>query len=99
MNIENLTKDPFWSAYQADENAVLIDVRTAPEIAEKNIEGHLAIDFFASDFQTKINELDKSKNYYMYCRSGNRSMQACYMMNQMGFTGKLINLAGGMLAW
>lgn len=99
MNIQDITKTDFIEQFEADENAVLIDVRTEMEIAQGNIEGHLAIDFFSPDFQNKIDTLDRDKNYYIYCRSGNRSMQACYFMNQKGFTGKLVNLAGGFMSW
>jgi rhodanese-related sulfurtransferase len=29
--------------------------------------------------------LDKNKNYYVYCKAGARSAQACHIMNQLGF--------------
>jgi rhodanese-related sulfurtransferase len=99
MNIKDITKASFKEQYEADSNAVLLDVRTPMEIADGNIEGHEAIDFFAPDFQEQIDQLDKSKNYYIYCRSGNRSLQTCYLMHQKGFTGKLVNLAGGYMMW
>jgi rhodanese-related sulfurtransferase len=39
--------------------------------------------------------LDKSANYYIYCRSGNRSGAAIETMKANGFTGELRN--GGAL--
>jgi len=42
--------------------------------------------------------LDKSKNYYIYCRSGNRSGQACAVFNQSGVQ-NTYNLIGGMMEW
>jgi rhodanese-related sulfurtransferase len=42
--------------------------------------------------------LDKSKNYYVYCRSGARSEQACHLMSQMGFE-NTFNLLGGIMQW
>jgi rhodanese-related sulfurtransferase len=38
-----------------------------------------------------MNALDKTKNYVVYCRSGNRAGKAIDWMAQNGFTGKLIN--------
>ena len=45
-----------------------------------------------------IELLDKSKNYYIYCRSGGRSGQACQVMDSIGF-GITYNLMGGMMEW
>jgi rhodanese-related sulfurtransferase len=42
--------------------------------------------------------MDKSKNYYVYCRAGSRSSQACQIMDQMGFE-NTYNLAGGFSNW
>ena len=33
-----------------------------------------------------VDALDKSANYVLYCRSGNRAGQALDMMTSMGFT-------------
>ncbi|MDP1843919.1 MAG: rhodanese-like domain-containing protein [Sediminibacterium sp.] len=35
---------------------------------------------------------------YVYCRSGNRSGQACLILDTAGFK-NTINVTGGMLAW
>ena len=45
-------------------------------------------------------ELDnlKDQEVIFYCRSGNRSGQACMFAETMGFT-NVINLTGGMLNW
>jgi len=98
MNYKNLNPEAFKKSMSEQENVVLLDVRTAQEIAEGAIEGAVTIDFFDKDFQTKISTLDKNKNYFVYCRSGNRSGQACQLMDQLGFK-SLVNLDGGMLAW
>ena len=37
-------------------------------------------------------------NYFVYCRSGARSAQACQLMSQLGFT-STYNLLGGILEW
>jgi rhodanese-related sulfurtransferase len=49
-------------------------------------------------FIYQVEELDKSKNYYVYCKAGGRSAQACSIMNQMGFE-HTYNLEGGFMQW
>jgi rhodanese-related sulfurtransferase len=80
------------------ENTVLLDVRRAEEIAEGYVPGAIALNFQDENFAKIITILDKSKNYLIYCRSGNRSGKACALMAENGF-GQLHNLAGGMLEW
>jgi phage shock protein E len=75
--------------------ALILDVRTPGEIAEGHLEGALFVDFMADDFRDKVAELDKSADYLVHCRSGNRSGQAVVIMAELGFTGELVN--GGSL--
>lgn len=89
---------PLFKKYMSDPNAVVLDVRTPAEIAQGKIQGAMELDFTSPDFAQKVSQLDKSKTYLVYCRSGNRSGQACSMMQQQGFS-KLYNLRGGMIAW
>jgi rhodanese-related sulfurtransferase len=78
---------------------VLIDVRTAAESNQRAIAGTAAfIDIMSSAFDSKIQALDRNKTYVIYCRSGNRSAQACHIMERKGFQ-KLYNLAGGISAY
>jgi len=82
-----------------DDNAVVLDVRTDDEVAEGIIPNAIHIDIYkGQEFIDEIEELDKSKNYYVYCRSGNRSGKACQIMEQLGFE-NAYNLEGGMLEW
>ncbi|MDX5420555.1 MAG: rhodanese-like domain-containing protein, partial [Hymenobacteraceae bacterium] len=48
-------------------------------------------------FQNALGSLDKDKEYFVFCRSGNRSGSACELMSAQGF--KCYNLAGGIGAW
>jgi rhodanese-related sulfurtransferase len=98
MSYQNLNPSDFKTTFEQTEDAVIIDVRTAPEIAAGKIEGALEIDFYGADFTQKILELDRSKTYFMVCRSGGRSAQACSFMSQNGFK-EIYNLAGGMISW
>lgn len=71
--------------------AAVIDVRTPEEVAAGHLHGSLHIDIQGSDFASKMNELDKSANYVIYCRSGNRAGSAIDWMTENGFTGTLTN--------
>jgi rhodanese-related sulfurtransferase len=71
------------------EGTIIIDVRTPAEFATGHLEGALNIDVQSPDFQAKISQLDPTKDYFVYCRSGNRSGQAMSQMSQMGFTSML----------
>lgn len=89
-----------WAAQAAtDENAVFLDVRTDDEVAEGYIPNAKHIDIYLGQgFLDELNTLDKSKTYYVYCRSGNRSAQACAIMNSIGFE-NTNNLLGGFSEW
>ena len=83
-----------------DNNSVVLDVRTKEELEESGkIPNALHIDIFKGQgFIDDIEKLDAAKNYYVYCRSGGRSAQACAIMNQLGFS-NTYNLLGGFTEW
>lgn len=74
--------------------AMVIDVRTPEEVSAGYLQGSVNIDIQGADFAAKMNELDKSANYVIYCRSGNRAGQAIDWMTQHEFTGTLTNAGG-----
>lgn len=95
----NLTQEDWVSQFEADENAVILDVRTEDEFNEGFIANAINIDIHrGQDFVNEIEALDKSKNYYVYCRSGMRSAKACEIMYQLGFE-NAYNLIGGITEW
>lgn len=95
----NLTQEEWVSKKEADENAVLLDVRSEEECDQGIIEGSINIDIRKEqEFLDAIAALDKSKNYYVYCRSGMRSAKACQIMNELGIE-NAYNLLGGIIEW
>jgi rhodanese-related sulfurtransferase len=94
----NISQEEWAKNYQ-QENAIIIDVRTADEFAEIRIPNAINIDIFKGQgFIYQIDELDKNKSYFVYCRSGARSENACNIMQQLGFE-KAYNLVGGIIDW
>jgi rhodanese-related sulfurtransferase len=97
--MQDLTQDQWLEQLTQDDNALILDVRTQLEVEEGMIPRAQLIDIQnAAGFMQKANELDKSKNYYVYCRTGSRSAQACMILNSLGFP-NTYNLLGGMMEW
>jgi rhodanese-related sulfurtransferase len=94
---QDLTASEFEKGMKATD-AVLIDVRTAGEFAGKKIKGARNLDIMSPTFENQLKNLPKDKAYYLYCRSGNRSGQACDIMANLGFE-RLNNLDGGIVSW
>jgi rhodanese-related sulfurtransferase len=95
--MKNLSIEEFVNGFRNDQNAVIIDVRTIEEEAEGLIPNSLNMNIMEPSFPEEIMDLDKSKDYYVYCRSGGRSATACQFMEKQGFTS--FNLVGGIGAW
>ena len=94
---DNLTGHLFKKELDANPNAVLLDVRSAMETRMGILPNAENIDYTSSSFNQKVAALDKSKTYFVYCRSGNRSGQACQIMYKMGFDVRI--LMGGIGAF
>ncbi len=85
-------------ANQGDPNFELIDVRTPDEYQSGKIAGAVDIDFYAADFQQQLSQLDRNKQYLIYCHTGNRSGQALTIMKNLGFQ-NVEDIGGGIAAW
>ena len=96
-NYEDVNATTF-NTLMSENNSIILDVRTPAEFKQSAIDGAINIDSMGSDFAKKIEELDKSKTYFVYCRSGNRSGSACKLMGNAGFE-NLYNLSGGLMKW
>tara|TARA_B110000046_G_scaffold97901_1_gene105550 strand:+ start:22514 stop:22816 length:303 start_codon:yes stop_codon:yes gene_type:complete len=95
--MKDLTINEFVEGFTNDENAILIDVRTPEEESEGLISNSINMNIMEQSFPAKVMNLDKTKNYYVYCRSGGRSSSACHFMDKQGLTA--YNLLGGIQAW
>ncbi|MCA0132885.1 rhodanese-like domain-containing protein [Winogradskyella alexanderae] len=95
----NLSQHDWTKQLEEDNNSVVLDVRTQNEVDNGIIPNALHIDIYkGQEFIDKLHKLDKSKSYFVYCKSGGRSGQACAIMNQLGFN-KAYNLVGGISEW
>lgn len=76
----------------------LIDVRTPEEFKAGTIEYAENIDFLNPDFKTNIQQLNKAKPVYLFCKSGKRSAAAQKILQEEGFT-DVKELDGGYTVW
>lgn len=95
----DLTQEQWLAQIQKDKNAVIVDARRPEEWAEGIQENAVMMNIMElENFQQKATQLDSTKNYYVYCRSGARSVKACNTLEGLGLD-KTYNLLGGMLAF
>ena len=92
--IENLVSTVSWEEVEnlkRKDNINVLDVRTDEEYKMGSYENsiHIPLD----DLRNRLDELDKSKKYLVYCRTGLRSYIACRILIQNGFD--VQNITGG----
>ncbi|HVI48579.1 MAG TPA: rhodanese-like domain-containing protein [Chitinophaga sp.] len=96
--MQNITVEELKQRIDNGEKLNIVDVREPHERAEFNIGGaHVPL----GQIQVmQVDELEdlKDEEVIVYCRSGNRSGQACMILETLGFS-NVKNLVGGMLKW
>ena len=96
--MQNITVEELKIKMDKGEELHLLDVREPYENAEFNIGGIL---YPLGKIQgMMVEELEdlKDEEVICYCRSGNRSGQACMILDMLGFKNTK-NLVGGMVSW
>ena len=96
--MQNITVDEVRRRLNSGEKINLVDVREPGENAEFNIGGMLLPLGRIQTMQVDDLEDIKNEEVVCYCRSGNRSGQACMILDMLGFKNTK-NLEGGMVAW
>lgn len=94
----NLDPKRFAEKLMNEKNAVILDVRTLNEFRKGHMPDAVNLDIHNENFQKHIKALDKTKSYFVYCRSGSRSYSAAKFMKDAGFN-SVYNLEGGILNW
>jgi rhodanese-related sulfurtransferase len=96
--MQNISVEELKVKMDSGETLQLLDVRESSEHNEFNIGGVLLP--LGKVMSMQVDEIEdwKDKEVICYCRSGNRSGQACLTLDMLGFTNTK-NLSGGMIAW
>ena len=87
-----------YNQLNSNHDIILIDVRTEEEIRISKISGSINIDFDSKSFYDSLLTLNKSKKYFIYCRSGRRSTITVNYMRENGFH-ESYNVDGGINSW
>lgn len=93
-----ITAEELKARLDAGDQLNIVDVREPHENAEFNIGGLLLPLGRVQTMQLEDIEDMKDEELIVYCRSGNRSGQACQILDMAGFKNTK-NLVGGMLNW
>ena len=75
----------------------VIDVREPNEFEIARIPGSRLIPL--GQVVSRMNEIDPTKETVVHCKAGVRSAKAIAELKKAGFSGRLINLRGGITAW
>jgi adenylyltransferase/sulfurtransferase len=79
----------------AGEDVFILDVREPYEYQIANIGGTLIPQ---NDVPQRLGEIDRGREIVVQCRSGARSQRIAEFLKQSGYP-RVVNLAGGILAW
>jgi len=100
-----LSKDIFpaeaWdliSNYREGDDLIIIDVSTPQEFKNLHLEGAINVNLLSRFFKARLDVMDKSRTYVVYCKVGGRSKIAQKLMHQLGFR-TVYNIIGGTLLW
>ncbi|MGL1864009.1 MAG: rhodanese-like domain-containing protein [Pseudodesulfovibrio sp.] len=96
--LHNLTPEQSVKALAETPGLIILDIRTPEEFNSGHIKGAENIDFYGSNFQARIDSLDKTTPYFIYCRSGRRSGVTVEYMQQAGFA-TIMELTHGINGW
>ena len=75
----------------------IVDVREDNEVAIAKLPNSIHIPL--GQVINRMSEIDPSRETVVHCKMGGRSARAIDALKRSGFTGNLINLAGGITAW
>lgn len=96
--MEIITAEELKQRLDSGEQLHIVDVREPHEREEFNIGGiHVPLGDIRAMQVDELEDL-KDEELIVYCKSGNRSGQACMLLESMGFSNTK-NLVGGMMNW
>ena len=95
--MEEITATELKQRLDNGDDIQIIDVREPNEYEIAQIPNSKLIPL--GQVLNRMNEIDADRETVVHCKMGGRSAKAIDALQRSGFTGKLINLAGGITAW
>lgn len=98
QQLNNLPPQDFARALKDGKEGMLLDVRTPEEYQEAHLPGAINISYLTPDLWDRLEQLDSSGKYFVYCRTERRALRVCLLMQNGGFS-NVYNMEGGLCAW
>ena len=98
MQHHDFDAETFERKLAQEDSAILVDVRTPQEYEAGHIPEAVNINMYDPAFFARVQELDRSRPVYLYCRSGSRSQGAAELLTRIGFR-SVFNLRRGIVGW
>ena len=93
--MKRMTTEEVRQYMNAHKEVSIIDVRETEEVKNGKIPSAINIPLGLLEF--RLQDIDKSKEHIMVCRSGSRSGMASSMLADRGYN--VVNMDGGMMDW
>jgi len=84
-SLDNYSFQDFVDKLNGDDQAVCLDARTPEEFAQGHLQDAVNINYLSQELADELESLDKSKHYYVYCRTSRRSLRICVLLRNLGF--------------
>lgn len=95
-SIKSISVEELKNMQDTNEDFVLIDVREPYEYESANLSGILMP---KDEVEDRVAEIPKDKKVVIHCKSGARSSNTIFMLQEKNGYTNLYNLTGGILAW
>jgi sulfur-carrier protein adenylyltransferase/sulfurtransferase len=95
--MEEITATELKQRLDKGDDIQILDVREDNEFAYARIPNSIHITL--AQVLSRVNEIDPNRETVVHCKMGGRSARAIDALMRSGYTGKLMNLKGGILAW
>ena len=95
--IQEITATELKQRLDQGDDIQIVDVRESFEVAIAQIPDTVHIPL--GEVVSRMAEIDPSRETVVHCKGGVRSARAIEALKRSGYTGKLTNLKGGIMAW
>jgi adenylyltransferase/sulfurtransferase len=95
--MEEITSTELKQRLDQGDDIQIIDVREDSEVAIARLPNTVHIPL--AQVLSRMSEIDPNRETVVHCKMGGRSARAIDALQRSGFTGKLINLKGGIIGW